>query len=316
VDTHPEVVRAVIKLLKESSCRVYVGDGPSVWGNQAEKVEDVYQESGVKGVCAEEGVELVCFDKRRWRGKFPLSTWLDECQYLVSIPKFKTHEFTLLTGALKNLYGLVSGTYKTELHKKYFEHKDFSRIIVDLYEQARPALTVVDGITAMEGDGPASSGTLRQLGLLFAGADGVAVDSVLAVVMGLKPEDVLTTKEAAFRGLGESKINALDILGERLEDVCGRPFLLPTNSSLRSMIPQPIINILKSFIRFWPKVQQRNCLNCGVCIEACPNQAITRRNSRIEIDYSRCIWCFCCQEACPHAAISVKKSLLARLVSL
>jgi uncharacterized protein (DUF362 family) len=121
-------VRAAIKLLKEIHCQIYVGDGPSVWGVQAENVDYVYEQSGIKKVCAEEDVELVRFDKRRWRGKFPMTTWIDDCEHLVSVPKFKTHEFTLLTGAVKNLYGLVSGTYKTELHKKYYQREEFSRI--------------------------------------------------------------------------------------------------------------------------------------------------------------------------------------------
>ncbi|MCX5697774.1 MAG: DUF362 domain-containing protein [Candidatus Omnitrophica bacterium] len=315
VDTHPEVVRGVIKVLKEIGCKIYVGDGPSVWGRYAENVDSVYEQSGIKRVCIEEGVELVRFDKRRWRTHFPLTTWIDETQYLVSVPKFKTHEFTLLTGAIKNLYGLVSGTYKTELHKQYFERKSFSKILVDIYEQKRPALSVVDGIVAMEGDGPGTSGKPRQLGLLIAGPDAVAVDSVMAVIMGVKPLDVFTNKEAKARGLGETDINNIDILGERLADVRGRPFLLPV-TSLRSRIPQPIVNIIKKFIRYRPVIRHEDCSSCGVCIEACPNKIISRRNGKTYIDYSRCIYCFCCQESCPNSAISIRKSLLARLVGL
>ena len=171
ITTHPEVVRAVVKLLKEIGCSVFVGDGPSVWGNQIENIDEVYERTGMSRVCREEGVELVKFDKRRWRGKFPLSTWLDECDYLVSIPKFKTHEFTLITGAIKNNFGLVSGTYKTELHKKYFERENFAKTVVDVYQEVKPTLTVIDGILAMEGDGPASGGKLRNLNLLLAGND-------------------------------------------------------------------------------------------------------------------------------------------------
>jgi ferredoxin len=278
-------------------------------------VDYVYEQSGIKKVCAEEDVELVRFDKRRWRGKFPMTTWIDDCEHLVSVPKFKTHEFTLLTGAVKNLYGLVSGTYKTELHKKYYQREEFSRILVDIYGQKRPALSVVDGIVAMEGDGPGTSGTLRDLGLIIAGADGVAIDSVLAVIMGIKPHDVLTNREAEARGLGESNIANIQIAGEILEGLNERPFLLPA-ASLRSRIPQPVINLIKNFIRYRPVVRYGDCSSCGACIEACPNKAISRKNGKIFIDYSRCISCFCCQEACPNSALKVKKSLLARLTGL
>ncbi|MCX5715204.1 MAG: DUF362 domain-containing protein [Candidatus Omnitrophica bacterium] len=315
IDTHPEVVRAVIKVLKENLCKIYVGDGPSVWGAQAENVDNVYEQTGIKRVCREEDVTLVRFDKRRWRGKFPLTTWIDECQYLVSVPKFKTHELTLLTGAVKNLYGLVSGTYKTELHKKYFKPKEFSKIVVDIYEQKKPALSVVDGIVAMEGDGPGTSGSLRQLGLIISGQDGVAVDSVLAQLMGIRPQEVLTNKEAGARGLGECDLNNIEIVGEKPADLGIKPFLLPA-ASLRSRIPQPIVNFIKRFIKYRPIIQHQDCSSCGVCIETCPNQLIRRKNGRIIIDYSRCIYCFCCQEACPNSAIKVRKSLLAKLTGL
>ncbi|MCU0652555.1 MAG: DUF362 domain-containing protein, partial [Candidatus Omnitrophica bacterium] len=219
ITTHPEVVRAVIKILKEINCKVIVGDGPSVWGGFVENVEEVYAKTGIKKVCLEEQVELVEFDKRRMREKFPLTTWLDECDYFINLAKFKTHELTLLTGGVKNLFGLVSGTFKTELHKNYFDPEDFARVVVDIYAEAKPNLTIIDGILAMEGDGPATSGKLRKANVLLAGSDCVALDSVLASIMGIQPKDVLTTKIASQRGLGEANINAISILGEQLKDV-------------------------------------------------------------------------------------------------
>ena len=316
VDTHPEVLRAVIKILKEINCKIFVGDGPSVWGFQIENVDEVYRRSGTERICAEEGVSLVKFDRRRWRQKFPLTTWLDECDYLVSLPKFKTHDLTLLTGAVKNLFGLVSGTFKTELHKNYFRGEDFAKILVDIYEEAKPALTVVDAIVAMEGDGPATSGKLRDLNLLLAGSDCVALDSVMALLMGIKPFDVLSTKEAAKRGLGEADINSISILGEKLESAIGEPFLLPTPSLVKKKIPGPIVKIAKRLIKYYPCVEQDNCIKCASCIDACPNNAISMKKGRIIFDYSKCIACFCCQEACPASAIKIKKSVLAKMIGL
>lgn len=315
IDTHPEVVRAVIKILKEINCKIYLGDGPSVWGNQAKDVDDVYEISGMKKVSCEEDIELVKFDKRRWRGKFPLTTWLDNCDYLVSVPKFKTHNITILTGAIKNLFGLIPGTYKTELHKNYFKADDFSKILVDIYAQVKPSLTMVDSIIAMEGDGPATSGKLRNTGLLLASSDCVALDSVLALIMNLEPFDILTTKEAAKRGLGIADINSISVLGEKLKEVIGEPFLLPT-TSIRRNIPQPIVKLAKKLIKYYPCIEQDNCIQCAACLQACPSQAISMKNNRIFFDYSSCISCFCCQEACPASAIKVKKSIFTKLIGL
>lgn len=315
ITTHPMVVRAVVRLLKEIDCRIILGDGPSVWGNQIENIEEVYVSTGIAQVAKDEQIELVNFDKRRMRDKFPLTIQLDNCDYLVNIPKFKTHGLTLLTGAIKNLFGLVSGTFKTELHKKYFSQEDFARILVDVFEQSKPALTIIDGIVAMEGDGPGSSGKLRQANVLVASQDCVAVDTVLAKIMSIDPLSVLTTKEAASRKLGIADIKAISVLGEKLEDATGKPFLLPT-ASLTSYIPAPIANFIKSFIKYRPYVLQRNCIKCFACVKACPEKIIHKRKEKLHFDYAKCIACFCCQEVCPERAIQVKKSLLAKLMRL
>lgn len=315
VDTHPEVVRAVIKILKGINCSVYLGDGSSVWGGQADKAHYVYEKSGMKKVCEDEGAELVDFEHKRWRKNFPLAAWLDKCDCVVNIPKFKTHELTLLTGAIKNLFGLVWKTHKTELHKKYFYVNDFSKVLVDVYEEVRPALTVIDGVIAMEGDGPGTSGKLRNLGLLFAGSDCVALDSVLASIMGIEPSCVLTTKEAAIRNLGVADIKSIVMVGENLEDVTPSPFILPSTSP-KMKIPRPIIQIAKKLIRYYPCIEQDNCIKCASCIKACPNKAITMKKDKLIFDYSKCTACFCCQEVCPNAAIKVKKNMWAKMAGL
>jgi uncharacterized protein (DUF362 family)/NAD-dependent dihydropyrimidine dehydrogenase PreA subunit len=315
IDTHPAVVRAVVELLKEIDCQIYLGDGPSVWGSQAENVDNVYEKSGMNQLAKEEGIELVRFRKNRWRSSLPLSAYLDECDFLISLPKFKTHDLMTLTGAIKNLFGLVSGSYKTELHKKYFKEEDFAKMLVDIYGEVMPALTIVDGIEAMEGDGPGTSGKVRKAALLLAGGDCVALDSALALIMGLKPLDILTTKEASKRGLGIADIKFIEILGDKLEDVVGKPFQLPTTSIIKK-IPLPILNLAKDLIRFYPKVNHQNCTRCNACIAICPEKVMSMKHDRVIIRYSGCISCFCCQEVCPSSAIKVKKSFAAKLIGL
>jgi len=316
ITTHPEVVRAVIRILKEIDCKVIVGDGPSVWGQYIENVNEVYEITGIKKLCAEEDVELVNFNKRRMRDKFPLTTWLDDCDCLINLPKFKTHEFTLLTGGIKNLFGLVSGTYKTELHKNYFSPAEFSKILVDILEEARPALTIIDGIWAMEGDGPATSGQVRKLGLLLGGADCVALDTVMAKIMGITGQEVLTTKEAARRGLGEGKISRIKIEGEDIDRLNIPAFRLPATTARIAKMPEGLKKILKSLIRFYPYSLRLRCTRCGHCVNMCPKKCIALTQKALIFDYKECIACFCCQEACPASAIKVRRSLLAKLIGL
>jgi len=336
ITTHPEVVRAVIHILKEINCKIVVGDSPSVWGQYIENLDEVYNITGIKKVCQEEGVQLISFDKRRMRDKFPLAVALDECDYLINLPKFKTHEFTLISGAIKNLFGLVSGTYKTELHKNYFPPSEFAKILVDIYQEARPALTIIDGILAMEGDGPATSGTTRNLNLLLGGFDCVALDTVMARIMGITDREVLSTKEAALRGLGQSQLDKIEIAGEDIEKLNIRPFILPKASLKISKLPKLIQELIKLLIKYYPYSLRAKCSRCGHCVGVCPTKCITlvkngirfpsrktvsgdfaeRETMVLKFDYNKCIACFCCQESCPEAAISVKKSILARLIGL
>ena len=320
VTTHPQVLRGVIRVLKSIDCQIFVGDGPCALKDIPEKVEEVYERCGVTLVCREEGVELVKFENKRWREKFPLTTWLDNCDYVVNLPKFKTHNLTLLTCSIKNLFGLVWGTHKIELHKKYFDANDFAKMLVDIYAEVKPALTIVDGIVAMEGDGPATSGKLRQQGLIVAGADAVALDSVLAVIMGLAPTDILTTKEAFKRGLGQADMKSIIIEGEKLQDAITKPFILPSASSfkakLKDMLPKFVLDVLMKLIKFYPYADRIKCIRCGACIKGCPNGVISMKPKGLAFDYTKCISCFCCQEFCPVAAIKVGKGWFVKLVGL
>ena len=316
ITTHPEVVRAVIHILKEISCKIVVGDAPSVWGQYIENVDEVYNITGIRKVCQDEGVGLINFNKRRMHNKFPLTVALDDCDYLISLPKFKTHEFTLITGAIKNLFGLVSGTYKTELHKNYFQPSEFAKILVDIFEEAHPALTIIDGILAMEADGPATGGKTRRLNLLLAGSDCVALDTVMAKIMGITNQEVLSTKEAALRGLGEAQLSRIKIEGEDIEKLNIRPFILPKSSAKISKLPGPLQKLIKALIRYYPYYLRLKCTRCGHCVGVCPSKCIMLKKNGICIDYKKCIACFCCQEACPAAAIGVKKSILAKLIGL
>ncbi len=315
ITTHPAVVRAVVRLLKGIRCTVLIGDGPSVWGAHAENLTAVWDKTGIAEVAREEGVELVAFERRRWRGAFPLAAILDEVDCLVSLPKFKTHELMILTGCVKNLFGLIPDTFKTELHKRHADADAFARTLVDIYREAPPALTIVDAVTSLEGDGPGTGGRLRQTGFLLGGRECVALDSILCAVMGIAPEEVPVMRQARLCRTGVPDISAIEVRGISVREVMGKPFILP-KTSLNQKIPRPLRDTAASFIRVLPKIDQAKCTRCGACQTACPVKVITVSETRTTIRYAGCISCFCCQEICPYAAIQVKKSLLARMVGL
>ncbi len=317
ITTHPEFVRQVLRLLKNINCRIYLGDGPSVFGSQMENIVKVYDQTGIRKMAEEEAVELVTFDKRYMEGYFPLAQYVKDCDYILSLPKFKTHEYMILTGAVKNLFGLIPGTFKLECHKNFHQPERFAKMLLDVYTAVKPALSIVDGITGIEGNGPATSGTKRDIGLILAGSDPVALDTVLAGIMNARPENIYTIKEALNRNLPGASLNNIDILGEGLKSVVIRGFKLPATSLPRAILnnlPPFAANLLKKWLTFQPKIDTDICQLCNACVNNCPQKTMSNKNGKIIIDYSQCISCFCCREVCPYAAIGIKKSFLARLL--
>ncbi len=312
IDTHPEFIRAVIKLLKETNAELFIGDGPSVWGSP-EDVDNVYEKTGVKKVAQEEKINLVKFDKSIIRQGYVFTDWIEKCNKIVSLPKFKTHDLTILTGAIKNLFGLIPGLSKTDLHRKGLRSKDFAPLLVDIYSLIKPTLSIVDGVLSLEGDGPASGGIARKLGLVLAGVDAVAIDSIIAAIMGIAPDDVLATREAAKRNLGISSINEIEVLGEKLKDVIVPDYKLPQNSVINKM-PGPILGIVGHLIVFRPHVVENKCVRCGICKKACPVSAITVTKRCAKIDYKKCVLCMCCKELCPEGAVIIEKNTGAKIL--
>ncbi|MDD4909474.1 MAG: DUF362 domain-containing protein [Candidatus Omnitrophica bacterium] len=317
VCTHPEFIRAVVRMLKAINAEVLIGDGPSVWGGRSENVDEVYDVCGIREIARDEGCGIVYFDKHSWFGKIPLAAVLNEVDCVVSLPKLKTHNFTVLTAGVKNLFGLVSSSFKLKFHRDFFDAEHFSSVLVDIYEKVRPALTIIDAVTAMQGDGPGPSGTAKQLGLALASRDAVALDSVASTIMGLHPENVPTNRIAEKRQLGNIKKDSIELLGEDLSEINVGHFQ-QAGASIILRIPAPLAAVIKRFLKAWPLVLSRECRRCRKCAAACPEGAISfnENKDRIEIDYGKCISCFCCQETCPYAAIATRKSLLARLIGL
>lgn len=314
VDTHPEVLRAVIRLVKSVTGSIYCGDSPAVWG-ETKQIDRVYEISGTRKICEEEGIELVYFMQPKMRGGYPLTDWLDKVDCLISVPKFKTHGFTVLTAGLKNLYGLIVGMSKMIVHRDHPKSKDLSKAIVDLYQARRPDLTILDGIIAMEGEGPGASGTLKDMNLIAASQNAIALDVVLSKIMNLDPLSVPTNKEAVARGLINRDFSLIETSGEDVRVFLDVNFKIPKALSLNNF-PDWLIDLLKKVLRIWPCADVNKCKLCGLCVTACPVSAIQIKSSKLSIDVKKCVTCLCCQEVCPEGAIELKKSLLWKLSTL
>ena len=309
VDTHPEVVRAVVRLVKAAGGIARIGDSPGGYGKN---IEEIFDKSGMRKIAEEENAELVRFTSSKSIDGIPIARQALDADCVISVPKLKTHGVTVLTAAVKNMYGTVTGLYKAECHSRAPKEEDFAKVIAKVYSISKPRLTIMDAIMAMEGDGPAA-GSPRLVGLVMAGTDAVAIDAIAARVVGLEPFDISVTREAYKLGLGEADISKIEVVGEDLDACVVSDFKLPQTTALK-LIPKALANKVAALIKFKPHIDIRACARCNLCKITCPVGAIVIERAFCRIDYKKCIRCLCCQEVCPYKAISIKRNILTRAV--
>lgn len=314
ITTHPAVVQAVAEQVREAGGSVLIGDSP---GGPLKNGPRVYHKSGMTMVAECTGATLVPFDQVMWKrlngADYFIARPVFEADLVINLPKLKTHNLVLYTGAVKNLFGTIPGTRKRELHCRAIGTQDFSRVLVDVLELVPTALTLMDGVLGQEGFGPGKSGIPHRYNCLAASTDGVALDTVIAHAMGYRPGEVLHLALAGTRGLGIADVRAIHIEGERQALEFGRLALPRVSRYLR--IPTWVSRSLQRALRLYPQVDAAECAGCGECAEVCPPQAITGGHPP-HFDLRACIGCMCCAEICPQGAIRPKRNLLARWIGL
>ena len=149
VTTHPEFIRAVIRLVKKQTNNIFIGDSPG----GLVRAQTVYKSCGIEKVANEEKVQLVQFNSIVKKDNIPFAKILDEVDVLISMPKFKTHNLAVITAAIKNVFGLIPGLYKVHAHKQAPNFIKFAGELARVYSLAIPDLNIVDAVVAMQGDG-------------------------------------------------------------------------------------------------------------------------------------------------------------------
>jgi uncharacterized protein (DUF362 family)/Pyruvate/2-oxoacid:ferredoxin oxidoreductase delta subunit len=313
VTTHPEVVRAVIGLVREAGGVPVVGDSPGIGG-----ARKVAEKAGILAVLEETGTELVEFSETvtaSGSGTFreiPLARAYMVADRVINLPKLKTHEMMTMTCAVKNLFGAVVGTEKAGWHLKAGADKElFARLLLEIWQLRPPELTIVDAVVGMEGDGP-GSGDPKHLGLLLAGENAVAVD-VVAAETACIPRKLLYVENAArAAGITGSTPEEIEIVGAKPEEVRS-PFRLPAQADVQFGLPKFLKNRLRHYLTTRPCEIPEKCLHCGICRDACPPRSIEISGGRLRFDYHSCIRCFCCRELCPEGALDVKEGALLKI---
>lgn len=317
VTTHPSLLVAVVRWLRDHSAEnIVIADSSGGLYNE-EYMRNVYSASGLKRpelepylnhdfsfkpVSSREGFSVRSFN---------LITPVTEADYIINIAKLKTHAMTTMSAGVKNLFGTIPGLQKPDMHCRFPELPDFARMLCELCCTVAPDVTLLDAVDSMEGNGP-NSGTVRHTGLTMASRDPFSLDTAAARYMGLDPETTPHLIEAKKLGLYPESVT---FAGDDFTP-CAVPFTMPDSikspsfsDSVPAFLRAPAMKLLNALARSFPKVDRAKCIGCGKCAESCPQHIITIAGKKASMPKKGCISCFCCQEMCPVHAISTSRRL-------
>ncbi len=325
VTTHPAIFESVALSLKNGGFgRLAYGDSPGHPGN-VEKTAEICRlkeaadrlEIPLADFSRSQTVEYV---RGRTSRKFEICQGVLDSDAIINLCKMKTHQLERITGGVKNLFGCVYGMNKGAAHAKYPDAESFAQMLIDLNLLLKARLHIMDGIVAMEGNGPASGDPVR-MNVILASEDPVALDATFCRLIDLDPSSVPTIFYGGIFGLGRWKEGDIEILGvDDLSEYKNPRFKVARDNSFGGK--WAYLDKLKVLARK-PVILKNKCIRCGACVEACPleNKAVnfltteagaSQKEGKRQVpvyDYKKCIRCFCCQEMCPEQAIIVKRKL-------
>ena len=321
VITHPIVVGALARILREEGYnRIMLadscGNGTTSKVIQGTGMDAYLEKYHIPAVDYKDPV-MVSYPQGIQAKEFILPKELTEADCVISVSKMKTHALERITGAVKNSYGFIYGRQKAIGHTKYPSADSFARMLVDLNKMVRPRLYLMDGIVAMEGNGP-GAGDPVPMNVLLMSTDPVALDSMFARLVYLDPALVPTNYHGEKMGLGTWKEEEILVLLPEGKEISisdavklfGKPDFHVDRKKLRQNLWTRMAKALNLFQKK-PYIQADLCVKCGICVNSCPvpEKAVDFRKGKDQppvYDYKKCIRCFCCQEMCPKKAIKVR----------
>ena len=319
--THCEFVRALTRMLLSHGCTVWIGDsaGGAIAG--IAPTERGMEVSGMKKVALEEGAEIKNFEKTGIveintpdgiMEKIYLAKPVFEADFVINLPKFKTHSSAIFTGAVKNVFGMIPGLRKAEYHKIAPNPKEFGQVLLDIHKSVKIGLHIMDGIIAMEGEGP-TAGKAYPAKKILISTDPIALDAVAAAMVGIGLDDMPILHAYASSGIGEANIDKIMIVGDYSKPPKLKGFTLPKRFGSTKHRSGKALSTVISFFKARPSIDLRLCRQCNTCVESCPVQAIDRKSK--SIDYEKCIECLCCHELCMYKAVKLKNdNLMASII--
>ncbi|MBE6627920.1 MAG: DUF362 domain-containing protein [Ruminococcaceae bacterium] len=321
--THPALLCALVEELKNKGALVVIGDSPGGLYNSV-FVNRIYSATGMKdteryGAVLNQNFSNseAAFPDAMVTKSFTYTAYLDEADAIINFCKLKTHGMMGMSASVKNMFGVVPGTFKPEYHFRFPDHKDFAKMLIDLntYFAPKVKLCLVDAVVGMEGNGP-TQGKPRKIGAVLASANPHALDLACASIIGLDPADVPTLQVAHEMGIIPESAEKLTLYGDLASFVISDFQNIHVRRSLQfEGHGRFAAMFVKSALQASPIPKKKECIGCKKCAEICPAKAIEMKNGFPVIDKKKCITCFCCQEFCPKGAMKVHRPLIARILN-
>jgi uncharacterized protein (DUF362 family)/NAD-dependent dihydropyrimidine dehydrogenase PreA subunit len=260
--------------------------------------------------------DIVSFPEGERFRRFEIIRPVSRADALINVCKLKTHSFMHMTGAVKNLFGVIAGLTKPGYHAKLREKDLFAGMLLDLMACVSPRLSIMDAVEGMEGNGP-HGGEPRAVGWLMGSTSALALDVAASAVVGLPKEMNPLLVEAQRRGLDPVDLDRIELIGGEARALPVPGFRLPSTAvQVHDRLLNLLSPVVKSAFSVRPRVIEEKCVSCGACREACPMHVISLAPGRpARIQDKDCIRCYCCHEMCPHGAIDLRSGWLYRLLN-
>lgn len=325
VCTHPAVLDAVCRIITGYGCTVTIADSPGAGiPYRPRNLVHAYDVSGYSYLASIPGVVLnkdtssrtVSFPEGTLVKQFEIITPVLDADAVVVVSKLKTHIYTGLTGATKNLFGVIPGLDKPPFHARLQDGVLFGMMLLDLNHCIRPVLQVMDAVDIMEGDGP-MAGTPAHLGAILACPDCIALDMVASRLIGFDPLDIWSIRAAVDQGYMDE--DNIDIRGTSVRDLARPGIRKPEthreeSSSRAGSLIRGILHRMGKSYTLHPSLAGKSCTRCLKCTNICPVGAISLKKGYPRFDHKTCIRCYCCHEMCDSRAIRLRPGLLYRVL--
>jgi len=301
--THPLVIKAAVEYVLEKGARPQVSDSPAIGSFErilkTNKIDEAL--AGLDVICSP-FKNTVSVDIGKPYGHIDIAKDVMEADIIINLPKLKTHTQMLLTLAVKNMFGCIVGFKKSQWHMRAGTDTDaFARLLVAIHQAVKPTVSIIDGVLALEGEGPGRGGKPRQIGVLMGSDDSFALDMAVCQMLGISYASAPILKNAEAMGL----LPTFKVTGDvpLITD-----FQLPPSSGL-IWGPRFLHNFMRHHTMALPVCDDSLCEMCSQCWTLCPAKAIEPLAEKIKFDYKNCIRCYCCIEICPYGALHAEETI-------